>query len=850
MLPCFEVAMKPGISHPPSLSSDATVDVSILMKSEMDLVSLASLRRYGRMMTVFGRVVTMRTTLWGLQLIRMVANVQVVSQSQPLKLSLDTTVLEVGARDVWIGLNDSKGTPVTGAGVIVGFIDTGIDPYHEDFYLDNGSSKILFIWDQLGGRPSSHPFGYGVEFTRQDIEGRLAKTNDTEGHGTHVAAIAASSGRSSEGTYTGVAPGAWLIIVKAGGRSWICPELWMFNDTDIISGISYLIDKASSLNMRIVINLSLGSNIGSHDGTSPLEVALEEAVERGAVVVTSAGNSADESIHAEGRFSPGKQIALKWTVPDRTVASIVDLWHGPRDSAEVTLVLPSGNTVRGPTGDQGVNTPDGAVQIISQESEKGKGYLIQVIAEGGRIPAGRYSLLINPVYVDSTGEWDAWVDDISPDPYEISEFERGDNYSITQSETVGVPGTSESTITVGAYSGRRSAVGNPPGEVCAFSGRGPTRDGRTKPDLVAPGLFVIAAKSSEAGGLDPYSVDEEHVQLSGTSMSAPHVAGAVALLLQYDPSIPSSSVRDILRSSARLDANTGQIDKGVGDFSWGWGKLDARLALSMVKVNVAVQGIPRYIQVQVSVDGRTKATIAGSGSVTLYLEGGIEHSVSVPSVTGGPWTRYSTPIHEVLIDFHANLSFPYVAEYYVSIVTQYGTSNQSGWYIQGTAVQLMVQPTEVRLAEGHRAALKGWNASVPVIVNGPMVIGAIWVEQFMVEVRSVRGNPTGRGWYDEGASLAVSSEEYIPAEGIMGLLGLRYVLRGWEVDGMAVIDASSVAVHSPLVVVPVYELDYSVTLSYGLILLVAIATAVVVLKGSSRFKRPHEWPPPPGNERS
>ena len=833
----------------PRLDPNATVCVSIVLRNRADPLTLGLLSAYGTVHTTLGRVITMRTTIRSLAPLRSLGQVAYLSTSRLFELSLDTTVPEVGAPDVWSELKDSAGRPIDGRDVIVGVIDTGIDPYHGDFYLENGSSKILFVWDQMGGQPSSHPLGMGVEFTRAEIEAHIAVTNDTEGHGTHVSAIAASTGGASGGQYKGVAPGAWLIVVKAGSRSSLCPELWLFNDTDLIDGIAYVLDKASSLGMRVVINLSLGSNIGGHDGTHPLELAMDEAVSRGAVVVVSAGNSAEDHIHAEGHFSVGRTVELKWNVPTRTKAFVADLWHSPQDAVDVTLVLPGGGIVPGPTGAEGTVTASGVVTIVAQETEKGRGYVVDVLAGQEWVTQGTYTLLINPLHIVSNGQWDAWVDDLSPDPYEITEFIPANGYSITGAKTVGVPGTSESVITVGVYSGVRFTKDNPAGYICSFSGRGPTRDGRTKPDLVAPGLFVVAAKSSAAQGLNPYRIDDYHVYLSGTSMSCPHVTGVVALLLQWNPSLSAPEVKDILRTSARLDDKTGQIDKSTGDLGWGWGKVDARLALSMVRVQVAVRGVPARVQVQLTVDDRNETSIAGHGAVTFYLGGGESHTVSVPTVIEQGWTRYVPQIHEVSFSSHTNVSFSFTTEYFLWIETEYGEANQSAWVPEGEAVDLAVRPTVIQIDNGTRLAFRAWNISTPVTVDRPLAVRAVWVEQFLLTVRTDVGSPVGQGWYDKGSKASVWIEPSVPGDGVLGLLGVRLVLRGWRTEEGAEIDPSNIDMDFPLVVIPLYETDYSTCVAFGAILLFAVGTAVFVMRmRTSHGESLPPRPPPPNPE--
>ena len=191
----------------------------------------------------------------------------------PLRILLDKSVRDLGAQTVWNVLKDSEGQNITGAGVIIGFVDTGIDIDHPDFTFPNGTTKILYVWDQTTPGRSPTGYDYGFECTSSNIQSGTCPEIDTFGHGTHVAGIAASSGRAT-GNYTGVAPGASIIFVKSGYP--ICNgSSWTFDDAHILDGINYILKKAHQLGRRAVISLSLGGNIGGHDGTDILEQALE-----------------------------------------------------------------------------------------------------------------------------------------------------------------------------------------------------------------------------------------------------------------------------------------------------------------------------------------------------------------------------------------------------------------------------------------------------------------------------------------------------------------------------------------------------------------------------------------------
>ena len=252
--------------------------ISVLVESQHDLTSadIELLQEYGTVTTIAGPVAVLHTNLRALPEVDHLSFIIRVEKSYPLSVELDRSVPEIGAPKVWDEVKDPSGRNVTGTGVIVGFVDTGIDTTHPDFSFPNGTTKILYVWDQTAkGRPPSG-FGYGYECDSRDIETRTCPEVDTFGHGTHVAGIATSSGMAT-GNYTGVAPGASIIFVKSGHQ--VCNgDSWTFDTNQILEGVSYMVKKAAQLKMRLVVSLSLGGNIGAHDGTDPLELALDAYV--------------------------------------------------------------------------------------------------------------------------------------------------------------------------------------------------------------------------------------------------------------------------------------------------------------------------------------------------------------------------------------------------------------------------------------------------------------------------------------------------------------------------------------------------------------------------------------------
>jgi subtilisin family serine protease len=575
--------------------------------------------------------------------------------------TLDVSASEIGATYVWQNVTDARGRSVDGSGVLIGMIDTGVDLSHPDLKFSNGTSKVLSLWDQTGSGKPPKGFSYGVECSWNEINMGSCPENDTFGHGTHVASIAASSGIAS-GNYRGIAPGASLVIVKSGAP--ICGgDSWTFDDNHIIDGLRYLVDRAQALKMRLVISLSFGDNIGGHDDTSPLELALDDLSTQGVVVTVAAGNEANSQIHATGSLGLANPARIGWGPTGQAHSAIVDVWYPPDRTLLTTLVTPSGETVAGPTRSNGTETADGLVTILSENTTKGKEVTVTVGANETLKTSG-WNVILHATDNGPNLNWDAYVDsDSCSNP--TASFLNGNSYKIDASGTVTLPGTASGVITVGAYVSKNSWINQlgrevsaralTVGEIADFSSRGPTRDGRTKPDICAPGLFIAAARSSDVppSENDP---DKYHRVLAGTSMAAPHVAGVAALMLQYRPELTPQKVRSLLIEGANLDDFTGFIDASKGSNEWGWGKADARTATSLFRVSSIVESLPPTLAVNLTVDGQPHGLLYGGKVLTLRFPLGTHHSFHVASETfTAGTTRYVVVQYDEV--FSANAAF-------------------------------------------------------------------------------------------------------------------------------------------------------------------------------------------------
>ena len=467
---------------------------------------------------------------------------------------------------------------IAGAGVIVGAIDTGIDYTHLDFRYDSDddgfeeSSRILAILDQSHGL-------FGMEYSRQDIETDLAnghgpnegivRQKDTDGHGTHVMGIAAGDGSSSSEGFVGVAPEAWIVMVKT-----------TYFTSDILAGVEYIFDLADSLGVPAVVNLSLGGHEGPHDGTSLFEQGMDELVSGpGRVIVVSAGNEGDQSIHTSDSLL-GNTSSFRID-PDGWNAEL-GMWYPGSSQFTVAINPPSGPAIVAPGGtDSGVvQTAFGTVRLDNASS-------------GANPSNGDHEVFIRLSGLSGSGQWQVTVSDTGGNGGRFDAWITTGSAGIVNgnsSSTIDEPGNAHDVITVGAFntkavwpslSGDQNYLASYPlGVLSSFSSQGPTRDGRTKPEISAPGAWVGAALSNDALW-QGYLVhpDGVHIMELGSSMAAPHVSGAAALLLSIDPKLTAGEVRSLLTDAATRDGFTGAVPND----RWGWGKLNVAVAVASVE---------------------------------------------------------------------------------------------------------------------------------------------------------------------------------------------------------------------------------------------------------------------------
>lgn len=452
---------------------------------------------------------------------------------------------------------------LTGKGILVGIVDSGVDYFHPDFRNEDGSTRILRLWDQsVAGNPPEN-YVSGTEYTKEEIdealtlgetEGRrLVPSGDFSGHGTAVLGIAAGNGRASDGVNRGVAYRSDLLVVKMGNPR----ENSFPRTTELMEGIDYLIRQAVKMRKPIVINVSFGNNYGSHRGDSLLENYIDTVAAMGrTVIVTGTGNNGSQPWHAGGILQQGKTEEIQLAVGAFEPTLNVQLWKDYEDEMEIYLESPSGERI-GPLyerlGPQRHLLEN--IELLIYYGKPGPYQLsqeiyIDFIPEGNYVDSGVWKVLLSGKRVRS-GQYFLWL----PGGNVLN---RGTGfYSPRAVGTLTIPSTAGKVISVGAYDSRQNAYAD-------FSGRGSQFLPIRKPDLAAPGVSISAPVPG--GG---------YATVTGTSFAAPFVSGSAALLMEWgivkgnDPFLYGEKVKAYLRKGAQ---SVGGYEE-YPNVEVGWGRL-------------------------------------------------------------------------------------------------------------------------------------------------------------------------------------------------------------------------------------------------------------------------------------
>ncbi len=520
------------------------------------------------------------------------------SGSETLDISQDFRAVVVGVdkasisgySEIYLVGTKSTLTLNDGSGVIVGVIDSGINFCHPAFLDINGNTRVRFfglaldnnlagILAQIGYCTSSDPGTCCSELGGNYLQTGICELDQNaitqvmgsgkcnfdfdllSGHGTHVAGIAAGSDYNNPLFGIGIAPGADLVV---------CTPT---NDTGIIKCLEWIKAKSQALNQPTVVNMSLGTHQDPHDGTGLLDKKVDELSGSGFIVVVAQSNEGNKPIHA---YITKTSDIIRIQVPEITLnnqtfyLAVIYGWYENPSKWEIALCEPgTNNCVKAKSGEDIANQQIGNTgcsasisMSIENDPLNGDGrFKIEILCNSSQYLDLKLTQICG--YVARVDMWDLCGDNLQCNPPGIflsnTEKDILEGYKFT----VASPGTAKRAITVGAINSRpdNSFDLDPQsgllrfdtfpnlGKIANFSSRGPTRDGRIKPNVVAGGAYVISANAN----FDPTNPGTLYVQMQGTSMATPVVTGLVALYLQDNPQATPEDVKKWLTSNAEWD---------------------------------------------------------------------------------------------------------------------------------------------------------------------------------------------------------------------------------------------------------------------------------------------------------
>ena len=463
---------------------------------------------------------------------------------------------------------------VTGRGVLIGVIDTGIDYTHPVFRNDDGTTRIRAIWDQtIQNGPLPRWVSYGSEYRQEEINEALREADpfgvvssrDTDGHGTFLAGIAAG-GRITSGAenFIGAAPGADIAVVKLKPAKQYLRDFYgiqsgavAYQENDIMLAAAYLRELREELDLPLVILCGLGSNWGSHSGNANLERMLSTLADQpGVSVAVPAGNEAGAGHHYRGEIpQEGAYQDVEIRVAEGERGFQLELWSQVPDRFTVSILSPGGNVVPQIPVSLGQNQ---RVEFVLEETTVDVSYRFFEVQSNNHLAVMRFIAPSPGVWTVRvycvrylTGIFHMWL------PQRGFVKEDTTFLSPEPDTTLMIPATAELLLAAAAYDHTN-------GNLYIRSGRGYTRSGVIKPDLAAPGVDVYGPSP---GG--------SYTRRTGTSVAAAHMAGAAACLLEWGIVrgnrlwINNNAIRAVLIQGARRNSGLTYPNE-----QWGYGTLD------------------------------------------------------------------------------------------------------------------------------------------------------------------------------------------------------------------------------------------------------------------------------------
>ncbi len=575
------MVMRQNQGDPKTAGSSTSADEVVVVAKVSDLAAWEALSEVRAGLAIPGddyTIVSARVPISRLETLRALPFVLSLKLSRPVTSALDATLTETGASALPTG-----SLAAGGSGVLVGVIDFGCDFAHRNFRRADGTTRLRAIWDQNAAPTAASPFGFGAVYTAAQINAALKSADpyaalgygpppdsrSSKGtHGTHVLDIAAGNGLGSG--VPGCAPQAELIFVElaADDVPWSGPETVgkSFGDSvQLLEAVQWIFDQAG--NQPCVINASLGTNGGPHDGTSLVEIGLDRLLQQkpGRAMVIAASNSFADGIHAAGKVPAGGSVDVKFVIGQRDpTGNELEFWYSGADRFTAELIGPDGRSLLrvAPGTSQALRGPDGkaAILLVNRLNDpNNRDNTIGLFLESN-VPAGNWSVRLTGTVV-ANGSFHAWIE--RDDSGQARFLPPNDN-----SLTLGSISCGRETIVVGSYDAHKSSV-----PLSFFSSAGPTRDGRQKPEVSAPGHDVLAAWSRTGNKV---------TRKSGTSMAAPAVTGCVALVLAEAAKRGKSLTVPDLRSLVIGTARQNPPARGGWDSRYGHGRIAPAVMVAQV----------------------------------------------------------------------------------------------------------------------------------------------------------------------------------------------------------------------------------------------------------------------------
>ncbi len=491
---------------------------------------------------------------------------------------LDTTALEAS------GILRMQNQPVlslNGTGVLIGFIDTGIDYMNPLFRSSNGNSRIVRIWDQnITEGPTPAGILYGVEYTKEEINRAISAENpyevvpsrDTNGHGTFLAGVACG-GEDIIGDFIGAAPNAQIAVVKLKEAKQYLREFFFvpegvpaYQENDIMMGVAYLDNLANVLDMPLVICIALGSSIGSHGKNGPLTAYLNFiCTRRRRSIVAAGGNEANSRHHFQGRIAQDMSYEdVEISVEGDMEGFFVEMWANSPELYAVSVISPTGEQIRRiPLRENASET----FRFVFEGTTVMVDYRIEMREEANQLIYMRFidpkrGLWVIRVYPENViyGTYNMWLP--------MAQLTDGNVFFLRSNPeiTLTSPANARQVITVGGYNAVNQSM-------FADSGRGYTISGEIKPDFVAPAVNVYGP-----------GLRENYIRFTGTSAAAAITAGAVAQVMQWalveqnSPRISNAGIKNMLIRGT--DKNS---ERSYPNREWGYGTLNVYQAFERLR---------------------------------------------------------------------------------------------------------------------------------------------------------------------------------------------------------------------------------------------------------------------------